>query len=469
MVADQVNYYGIFLRNNAAYVRIDDRVQEMTIIRGYSTVDGEIVLNNEYEYDPLVPLLLYGCSKADRVSELREGRLEMVWAVQPEEADEEPWFGRIADVDTWQDQIYVADTSRNVVLTLDSEGGFIRQIGRRGAGPGEYRSPRRLTISPSGKVFVIRRAIFELAEFSPDGEFIRNYEHNSVISGAGLYIEWPLALDDSTIVWHSGKNPVQFPDYEPDTPQMIGISGGRWELIGVVRISESARSAIRSLYGELNKFGVSFLIATAAIAKELVERFFLFHFFRCVTLSARMHRISYIMVAPTSAVFPEGSNGGDTSTTSPPIRSRPRRPRTNACASIVVIPPTSGVPVPGANAGSRQSISKEMYVGPSPATLLASSVTAFTPSSVNSSMKMTRIPDSSAKVNPSSEFFAPRIPICTVRSGIRSPSSTARRNGVPWVNLEPNSSSSVSVWASTRTMPTGLSAAIARRIGRLIE
>ena len=55
-----------------------------------------------------------------------------------------------------------------------------------------------------------------------------------------------------------------------------------------------------------------------------------------------------MIVAPTKAVFPDGSNGGDTSTTSPPMRSRPRSPRRNASASRVVMPPTSGVPVPGA-------------------------------------------------------------------------------------------------------------------------
>jgi hypothetical protein len=41
---------------------------------------------------------------------------------------------------------------------------------------------------------------------------------------------------------------------------------------------------------------------------------------RCLTLSAGTHKISNSMVAPTSAVLPLGSNGGDTSTTSPPIR-----------------------------------------------------------------------------------------------------------------------------------------------------
>ena len=54
------------------------------------------------------------------------------------------------------------------------------------------------------------------------------------------------------------------------------------------------------------------------------------------------------MVAPTKAVFPVLSNGGATSTTSPPIKLSPFKPLRSCCASKVVIPPTSGVPVPGA-------------------------------------------------------------------------------------------------------------------------
>ncbi len=84
-------------------------------------------------------------------------------------------------------------------------------------------------------------------------------------------------------------------------------------------------------------------------------------------------------------------------------------------------------------------------------------------------MKMTRMPLSREKVQPSSEFWAPRMPICTVRLGSSRPSSTARRKGAPWVNLEPRNSSQVSVWASTWTMPTGRSAAIAWKIGRVME
>ena len=70
------------------------------------------------------------------------------------------------------------------------------------------------------------------------------------------------------------------------------------------------------------------------------------------------------MVAPTKAVFPVLSNGGATSTTSPPIKLSPFRPLRSCCASKVVIPPTSGVPVPGAKALVRLHQTKYKFFHP---------------------------------------------------------------------------------------------------------
>ena len=54
---------------------------------------------------------------------------------------------------------------------------------------------------------------------------------------------------------------------------------------------------------------------------------------------------------------------GATSTTSAEIKFRPERPLITFTISLVVIPAISGVPVPGAKAGSRTSISIDKYNG----------------------------------------------------------------------------------------------------------
>ena len=62
--------------------------------------------------------------------------------------------------------------------------------------------------------------------------------------------------------------------------------------------------------------------------------------------------------AAACAVFVLASYCGATSTTSPETMSSPTSPRKSSSASRVVKPPISGVPVPGAKAGSRLSTSK---------------------------------------------------------------------------------------------------------------
>ena len=72
----------------------------------------------------------------------------------------------------------------------------------------------------------------------------------------------------------------------------------------------------------------------------------------------KTHSKSSATCAAARAVISLWSNGGDTSTTSIPTRFAGPMPRTIASACAELKPPATGVPVPGAQAGSRQSISK---------------------------------------------------------------------------------------------------------------
>jgi hypothetical protein len=64
--------------------------------------------------------------------------------------------------------------------------------------------------------------------------------------------------------------------------------------------------------------------------------------------------------------MPAGSKDGATSTQSNARKSIPVSARRYASASPLVGPPTSGVPVPGANAGSTKSMSNDRNAGASP-------------------------------------------------------------------------------------------------------
>jgi hypothetical protein len=66
--------------------------------------------------------------------------------------------------------VYAADFSANHILVFDSEGKFLRTIGRKGQGPGDLGGPEAIAIS-SGRIAV--REVFNnrLSLFNTDGEF----------------------------------------------------------------------------------------------------------------------------------------------------------------------------------------------------------------------------------------------------------------------------------------------------------
>ena len=133
--------------------------------------------------------------------------------------------------------------------------------------------------------------------------------------------------------------------------------------------------------------------------------------------SSTRHRISNSIEAPLKAVSVPGSNDGATSTRSPPTKSIPRRARNSRSASRAVMPPASGVPVPGASAGSRLSMSK-LQIGWAIADHTARlGGGEGHPWSVNSSMPSTRMPLALENPHMSGSLVVPRMPIWITRAG----------------------------------------------------
>ena len=92
-------------------------------------------------------------------------------------------------------------------------------------------------------------------------------------------------------------------------------------------------------------------------------------------------------VAAARAVTSAWSYAGATSTTSAPTMVMPSSPRSRCSSSRLLRPPISGVPVPGAKAGSRTSTSTERKTGPGPTRSTARATTSTMPRSRTSCMK----------------------------------------------------------------------------------
>jgi hypothetical protein len=78
------------------------------------------------------------------------------------------FLGPIRDVKVFRDLLFVADTKISI---FDKEGNFIQLLGRKGEGPGEYKSVTSMDIHPeSGQIYV--SAFNKLLIYGPDLELI---------------------------------------------------------------------------------------------------------------------------------------------------------------------------------------------------------------------------------------------------------------------------------------------------------
>ncbi len=73
-------------------------------------------------------------------------------------------------------EVYVADTGNNRIQVFDTEGGFLREFGGAGDGPGMLREPVGLAVSATGDVYVADTWHRRIQVFSGEGLFLRGWE-----------------------------------------------------------------------------------------------------------------------------------------------------------------------------------------------------------------------------------------------------------------------------------------------------
>lgn len=96
-----------------------------------------------------------------------------------EEGDENYMFNYPADIDSDSlGNIYVLDWGDGTIKKYDSHGFHIKNIGRKGEGPGELQSPRYLCISDQGNIYV-DKGMNQIEIFDLNGEYQRTLKFNN--------------------------------------------------------------------------------------------------------------------------------------------------------------------------------------------------------------------------------------------------------------------------------------------------
>jgi hypothetical protein len=100
------------------------------------------------------------------------GTPSLVYAVGTASGRSWEMFGRIVDVAfDADDHAYVLDAQATRVFVFDERGGFVREFGRRGGGPGELRTPVAIEVTANRMVAVLDVA-GDVTLFHTSGDFV---------------------------------------------------------------------------------------------------------------------------------------------------------------------------------------------------------------------------------------------------------------------------------------------------------
>ncbi|MFC1543659.1 6-bladed beta-propeller [Gemmatimonadota bacterium] len=190
---------------------------------------------------------LSGCSPDRDSPGLHEAELLPLWSVQPADTDSEPWFGEIADVAVDAHSVYIADRSRRTIIVLDADGHHVRKIGRSGSGPGEFGILRRVSVSPSGSIYVVSGGYSTISKFDAGGQFVDRRDHSQLVSeDLQASLALPLVLDDSTFVYQLSPHPWRSQEEQLAIPPLLRVRPTGIDALGERSLSKPVQAAIGS-------------------------------------------------------------------------------------------------------------------------------------------------------------------------------------------------------------------------------
>ena len=118
-------------------------------------------------------------------------------------ADGEPWeeFGKIQDLGFDGDgNLYVFDRTAGRVVVLRPDGGLLREFGRLGEGPGEFRFALAMAVMADGRVVVADAWHRAYLIFDRNGEYERHVRFGSNSGSAEVPWMWPERGGESVVV-----------------------------------------------------------------------------------------------------------------------------------------------------------------------------------------------------------------------------------------------------------------------------
>ena len=142
-------------------------------------------------------------------------------------------FGGINELEVAEDgRIYVFDRQVPALREYDAAGKYVRTLGRKGAGPGEYTQANGVAIHRDGRVVLWDAGTARINVYRPDGTFITSWP---MPGGSGFYTSGALFVDTAGNTYARTRIGDPPKENAAATGRMFGTTGlVKWDRNGAI-------------------------------------------------------------------------------------------------------------------------------------------------------------------------------------------------------------------------------------------
>ena len=105
-----------------------------------------------------------------------------------------------------RNRVYIFEYSESVIKVFGEDGKFLKTIGRKGQGPGEFGQAVYIGFCPDGRILVTDGQNRRTSFFGPEGDFLSSYQWKTNIAIAYLLLDNASVVQEST--FEAGKSRV---------------------------------------------------------------------------------------------------------------------------------------------------------------------------------------------------------------------------------------------------------------------
>lgn len=105
-----------------------------------------------------------------------------------------------------RNRVYIFEYSESVIKVFGEDGKFLKTIGRKGQGPGEFGQALFIGFCPDGRILVTDSQNRRTSFFGPEGDFLSSYQWKTNIAIAYLILDNASVVQES--VFDEGKSRV---------------------------------------------------------------------------------------------------------------------------------------------------------------------------------------------------------------------------------------------------------------------